>query len=123
MDGKTPSTMSAANHATISAENYSREAGGVLKWISEAEVARVDFNKLLSTASKQSRESSEIWRIENREAAVKHLRTRVSMVVMPRTAFEGPKYFYFSGGTTTTAVDDFSTGIAVAKETGEILDW
>ena len=45
------------------------------------------------------------------------------MAVQPSVGFEDNEFFYFSGGNTAYPVKDFSKGIAISKDTGEISAW
>lgn len=57
------------------------------------------------------------------EEAAEYLRKHVSMAVPPATCTEYDGVFYFSGGTSTDSVSDFSSGFAVARGKDEISSW
>jgi hypothetical protein len=55
--------------------------------------------------------------------AAEYLRKHVSMAYPPSSCTEYDGVFYFSGGTSAEAVEDFSTGFAIKKGQEEILTW
>jgi len=58
-----------------------------------------------------------------KENALSHVGHSLSMAFPPIKGMEIDGYFLFSGGTTTWAVYDFSTGIAVDPNTGKFYFW
>ena len=61
--------------------------------------------------------------VASAEQALRHIRSRTSIIKTPRTVFESDDYFYFSGGITDRVVNDFSQGMRVTKQGGEIMMW
>lgn len=57
------------------------------------------------------------------DEAAEHLRRHVSMAYPPSACTEQDGVFYFSGGTSTEAVEDFSSGFAIKKGEADILTW
>jgi hypothetical protein len=95
-----------------------------IDWLGVNEAARFPFAQFRSNAMRLS--PSESWKlrtIASREEAVAHLNLSLSMAVKPSVAFEDKEFFYFSGGNTAYPVKDFSKGIAIRKDTGEISAW
>ncbi len=45
------------------------------------------------------------------------------MACLPAKCFEHDGVFYFSGGTSTKLIDDFSSGFAIRKGESEIYTW
>lgn len=92
-------------------------------WLSEADVAGVDFKKIRSKASNLMNSPEKTKAIGSREEAVAHLEVNLSMAERPTAAYEDNEFFYFSGGTTAYPVRDFSRGLMVSKATGQIREW
>lgn len=57
------------------------------------------------------------------DEAAEYLRKHVSMAYPPSSCTEQDGIFYFSGGKSTAAVEDFSSGFAIKKGEEEILTW
>lgn len=57
------------------------------------------------------------------EEAFDFMNVNVNMAYVPRKYLEDGEAFYFSGGTTTVEVIDFSAGIAVNKKDRTITSW
>jgi hypothetical protein len=57
------------------------------------------------------------------DEAAEYLRRHVSMAYPPSACIEQDGVFYFSGGTSTEAVEDFSSGFAIKKGEADILTW
>lgn len=51
------------------------------------------------------------------------LQESLSMACLPAKCFEHDGVFYFSGGTSTKLIDDFSSGFAIRKGESEIYTW
>jgi hypothetical protein len=95
-----------------------------IDWLGVNEAARFPFAQFRSKAVRFS--PPESWKphtIASREEAVAHLNVSLSMVVKPSVGFEDSEFFYFSGGNTAYPVKDFSNGISISKDTGEISAW
>ncbi len=61
--------------------------------------------------------------IETIEEAFDFMNMSISMAYVPQKYLEDDEAFYFSGGTTSEAVLDFSSGIAVNKKDRTITSW
>lgn len=57
------------------------------------------------------------------DEAAEYLRRHVSMAYPPSACTEQDGVFYFSGGTSTEAVEDFRSGFAIKKGEADILTW
>jgi len=51
------------------------------------------------------------------------LQESLSMACLPTKCFEYDGIFYFSGGTSTKLIDDFSSGFAIRKGESKIYTW
>ncbi|MDR1180597.1 MAG: hypothetical protein LBL13_01265 [Bacteroidales bacterium] len=61
--------------------------------------------------------------VETRSEAILYFNENTIIPVVPTSAYESEDYYYFSGGTRTYPVTDFSTGLAIEKKTGRIFSW
>lgn len=81
------------------------------------------IKKSLASGSVLSKPRKEGNPIETIDEAFDFMNTNVNMSYIPQKYFEDNNAFYFSGGITTDAVLDFSSGIAVNKEDRTITSW
>ena len=94
-----------------------------LQWLNKGDVTLIDFKKIRAKASVTKFESTKGVIFDSREKAADYLEHHVAMAVEPKVAYEDDEYFYFSGGTRTHDVNDFSTGLGIKKATGELINW
>lgn len=61
--------------------------------------------------------------IKTATAAFERINVNLSMAAPPKIYAEDEVFFYFSGGTSATRIDNFSSGIRVSKTGGTIHIW
>ena len=81
------------------------------------------IKKLLASGSELAKPQEDVEVIERIEEAFDFMNMNVNMAYVPQKYLEDDKFFYFSGGTTSDEVLDFSSGIAVNKKDRSITSW
>jgi hypothetical protein len=81
------------------------------------------IKKSLASGSVLSKSQENVDPIERIEEAFDFMNVNVNMAYVPSKYLEDDEAFYFSGGTTSEEVLDFSSGIAVNKKDRTITSW
>jgi len=94
-----------------------------IRWLNDVEIRGVSLIDLRAKSKPVSSKFGKLKPISTKKEAVNHLNMNISMALRPSTAYEDAECYYFSGGTTAYAVHDFSKGILIRKQDGEISIW
>ncbi len=81
------------------------------------------IKKSLETGFVLSKAQVNVDPIETIEEAYNYINVNINMACVPRKYLIDNDFFYFSGGTTSDEVVDFSSGIAVNKNDRTITSW
>lgn len=127
----TPAYSVGKENASVQAStNRALRAGGFLK---KTKIIKTDsaIAKKLSTAKSKmkvlrkpaDKQTSKTKGPRTIDEAAEYLRKHVSMACPPAVCTEHDGMFYFSGGKSTKAVNDFSSGFAIRKGERAIWTW
>ena len=90
----------------------------------QADSAILEKLKLADAKMRVARPLEKDWKgPETLQEAAKYINERVAMAYPPAACVEYDGVFYFSGGQSTKAVADFSSGLAVVKGKAALYRW